>query len=205
MIITFTSKCHFIQLQHEQTTTATTALHPVSQHHVICCLYTLLHRFYQVVINELIFTTIMGVIAVNVVALFFIPHWTAVFFCVPFISLLYVNMLGYLYVAGVGINVISYVTLVMSIGLMIDYIMHILMRYYESKGTRRERVQDTLSSMGASIFMGAASTFLGVLVLAFSTSKILQDVFVAVVGLVGFGVVNGLVFLPVFLSLIGPE
>ena len=103
------------------------------------------------------------------------------------------------------INAVSYVTLVMSIGLMVDYVMHVLMRYYDSKGTRRERVLETLSSMGASILMGAVSTFLGLLVLAFSTSSVLQDIFISCVGLVCLGTVNGLVFLPVVLSLIGPE
>ena len=88
---------------------------------------------------------------------------------------------------------------------MIDYIMHILMRYYEAKGNRREKIHETMSSMGSSIFLGAASTFLGLLALAFSTSDLLQDVFVCVCGLIVFGVLNGLVFLPVTLSLVGPE
>ena len=147
----------------------------------------------------------MGVLAVNAIALFFIPHWTAVCFTLPFISLLYTNMLGWLYVSGVQINAVSYVTLVMSIGLMIDYIMHILMRYYESKGTRRERVKETMSTLGSSVFLGAASTFLGLLALAFSTSDVLRQIFVSVIGLISFGVLNGLVFLPVVLSLVGPE
>lgn len=88
---------------------------------------------------------------------------------------------------------------------MIDYIMHILMRYYEAKGNRREKIHETMSSMGSSIFLGAASTFLGLMALAFSTSDLLQDIFVSVCGLIVFGVLNGLVFLPVTLSLVGPE
>lgn len=79
------------------------------------------------------------------------------------------------------------------------------MRYYDSTGSRRQRVQETMSSMGSSIFLGASSTFLGVLCLSFSTSDILQDIFKAVVGLIVFGVLNGLIFLPVTLARIGPE
>ena len=104
----------------------------------------------------------MGVLAVNVIAVLFIPHWTAVLFIFPFISLLYINMLGFLYLAGVQINAISYVTLIMSIGLMIDYVMHILVRFYECSGTRQQKVQATMSSIGSSIFLGATSTFLGI-------------------------------------------
>ena len=62
-----------------------------------------------------------------------------------------------------------------------------------------------MSSIGSSIFLGAASTFLGVLCLSLSTSDILQDIFKAVVGLIIFGVLNGLIFLPVALARLGPE
>ena len=165
----------------------------------------LLLRFYNKVVEELIFTSIMSVVAVTVISLFFIPHWTAVLFVFPFITCLCVNVLGFQCISGVQINAISYITLVMSIGLMIDYVMHILMRYYDSRGTRKERVQETMSSMGASIFLGAASTFLGVMCLSLSTSDILKDIFVAVVGLITFGDMNGLIFLPIALSNLGPE
>ena len=93
----------------------------------------------------------------------------------------------------------------MSIGLMVDFIMHILMRYYESTGTRKERVKFTLETMGASVFVGGLSSLLGVGMLVFSTSEILTSVFISVMGLVMLGLIHGLVFLPVILSLIGPE
>jgi len=93
----------------------------------------------------------------------------------------------------------------MSIGLMVDYLVHVLMRYYECEGSRRERVKQTLETMGASIFVGGLSSLTGVFLLIFSTSEILNMVFIAVFGLVILGILHGLVFLPVILSLIGPE
>ena len=93
----------------------------------------------------------------------------------------------------------------MAIGLMVDYVLHILMRYYECKGTRQERVYETMSTLGASVFLGASSTFLGVMPLALSTSIVLQNIFVTVVGLISFGMLNGLIFLPTILSLVGPK
>jgi Patched family len=78
---------------------------------------------------------------------------------------------------GVTINVISYFILVISIGLLVDFLMHILLRYYESKGaTRDAKVKATLETMGVSILMGAFTTLLGVIPLAFSTTKIFKMV-----------------------------
>ena len=49
---------------------------------------------YTVAVEELIFTTISGVIAVNAVGFVLIPHWTAVLYIFPVIIMLYFNLLG---------------------------------------------------------------------------------------------------------------
>merc|ERR1719354_577677 len=88
---------------------------------------------------------------------------------------------------------------------MVDFIMHILLRYYESKQvTREEKVKDTLQVMGTSILIGAISTFLGVIPLALSSSNIFSTIFLTFMGLVLLGATHGLIFLPVMLSLLGP-
>jgi hypothetical protein len=51
-------------------------------------------EFFDTVVGELITTTIFGVVAVSLVALLFIPHWTAIVFVFPCISTLYVDLLG---------------------------------------------------------------------------------------------------------------
>jgi len=93
-----------------------------------------------------------------------------------FVSL-FLYSAGTMQYCGITINVISYFILVMSIGLLVDFLMHILLRFYESKGaTRDEKVKETLETIGASILMGAFTTFLGVIPLAFSTTKIFKMV-----------------------------
>jgi Niemann-Pick C1 protein len=106
---------------------------------------------------------------------------------------------------GIHINAVMYVTMVMSIGLLVDFIMHVLLRYYESPGDRREKTTTMLRTMGASILVGGISTFLGTLPLAFSTSEIFYTIFVAFLGLVTLGCGHGLILMPVIISTIGPE
>ena len=92
----------------------------------------------------------------------------------------------------------------MSIGLLIDFIMHILLRYYESpEKTKEAKIRDTIKSMGAALILGGLSTCLGVLPLAFSSSKLLRTLFTTFIGMLFLGLSHGLIFLPVVLSLVG--
>ena len=163
-------------------------------------------QFYAVCPDELVLTTILGIVAVTVIALLLIPHWTAALFIAPMITILYVDLLGVLQFAGIKINSVSYISLVMSIGLLVDFLMHVLLRYYESDADgRKAKVKDTMKTMGSSILIGGISTFLGVIPLAFSTSTIFTTIFVTFIGLVTLGASHGLILLPVVLSLLGPN
>jgi len=156
--------------------------------------------------NELVSTAVSGIIAVSVIAFLLIPHWSAVAFVLPFMAVLYLELVGTLNFAGLTINPLTYIILVMSIGLLVDYIMHILLRYYEStKSTRQEKVVDTLESMGSSILIGGLSTCLGVAPLALASSGIIRTVFTMFIAMVTLGLSHGLILLPVILSYVGPE
>jgi Niemann-Pick C1 protein len=92
----------------------------------------------------------------------------------------------------------------MSIGLLVDFIMHVSLRYFESKGeTREEKVKNTLRTMGVPVLIGGISTLLGVVPLAFSTSAIFSTIFVAFLALVLLGAGHGLILLPIVFSIFG--
>ncbi|CAB9506448.1 Pick C1-like protein 1 [Seminavis robusta] len=162
-------------------------------------------EFYTIVPSELAFTTVSGVVAVTALAFILIPHWSAAFFILPLMCILNIDLLGMLQFAGLSINPLTYICLVISVGLLVDFIMHIILRYYEStKPTREEKVKDTLRTMGASILVGGLSTCLGVVPLAFSTNGIIQTVFIMFIAMVSLGLAHGLILLPVLLSYVGP-
>jgi len=98
-----------------------------------------------------------------------------------------------------------YISMVMSIGLLVDYVMHVTYRYMEVEGkSREEKVKKTLETIGASVMVGGVSTLIGVLPLGFSSSEIFFTVFIVFFGLVLLGLLHGLVLLPVLLSIGGP-
>jgi hypothetical protein len=46
----------------------------------------------------------------------------------------------------------------MSIGLLVDFLLHVLLRYYECPGTRYEKTAETLHTMGSSVLIGGITT-----------------------------------------------
>lgn len=58
--------------------------------------------------------------------------------------------------------------------------------------------------MGSSVFHGAFSTFLAIVVLSPSKSYIFKNFFKMWFGIILFGVANGFILLPVLLSVCGP-
>jgi hypothetical protein len=100
---------------------------------------------------------------------------------------------------------VSYFALVMSIGLLVDFNMHVLLRYYESPYTKRdEKVKDALQTMGSSVMIGGFSTFLGVLPLLGASGELMRALFYGFMGMVILGCSHGIILLPVLLSLFGP-
>jgi len=165
----------------------------------------LMASFYEAHIPELVQTTVCSIIAVSLVALIFMPHWSASLIILPFMVVLYIDMLGMIQFAGLKMNVVTFISLVVSIGLLVDFVMHVLLRYYESEfTTRNEKAKDTLITMGSSILIGGTSTFLGLVPLAWSTSLILRNTYICFLAMVVLGILHGLVLLPVILSIIGP-
>ena len=98
----------------------------------------------------------------------------------PLVAVLYIDLLGFIEVLHVNINPVMYISTVMSIGLMVDFLMHVTLRYVETKGTasRTQKTVETLETIGASVFVGGFSTLVGVLPLALSTSEIFWTTFI---------------------------
>lgn len=72
--------------------------------------------------QELRYTAVVGITSVTAFAFFFVPHWSAVFYVFPFMVMLYIDLLGLFQALGMTINVLTYVTLVVAVGLLVDFL-----------------------------------------------------------------------------------
>mmetsp|Transcript_14935 Transcript_14935/g.10438 ORF Transcript_14935/g.10438 Transcript_14935/m.10438 type:complete len:230 (+) Transcript_14935:2258-2947(+) len=107
----------------------------------------------------------------------------------------------------IEMNAVFVVNLVTSLGFGVEFCNHIGMNFMHQRGTREERIRKALNEMGSSVVVGIASTkFLGVCVLAFAPSTLFRIYYFRMYLLIiVLGVFNGLLTLPVILSLIGPK
>ncbi|KAJ0561842.1 putative protein patched/dispatched [Helianthus annuus] len=114
-----------------------------------------------------------------------------------------VDLLGVMAVLNIQLNAVSVVNLVMSVGISVEFCVHITHAFLVSSGDRDQRMKESLATMGASVFSGITITKLvGVIVLCFSRTEIfVVYYFQMYLALVLLGFLHGLIFLPVMLSM----
>ena len=115
-----------------------------------------------------------------------------------------VEVAGFMYFMGLTINVITCNTLVISIGLCVDFSAHIAHGFISRLGSRDERMISTVTEIGPAVMNGGLSTLLAFILLSTSKSYVFMSFFKIFFLICIFGLYHGLIALPVFLSLLGP-
>lgn len=127
-----------------------------------------------------------------------------------------VDIIGTMAIAGVSLNAVSLVNLIICVGIGVEFCAHIARAFTFPSRTLLEkappkfrgkdaRAWTALVNVGGSVFSGITVTkLLGVCVLAFTRSKIFEIYYFRVwLALVIFAAIHALIFLPVALSYFG--
>ena len=105
----------------------------------------------------------------------------------------------------VNLDCISMINLIMCIGFSVDFSAHISYAYLSGRGlSADDRLREALHSLGLPILQGGVSTILAVGTLALAPSYIFITFFKTNFLVITFGMLHGMLLLPVLLSLLGP-
>ncbi|WKX98089.1 hypothetical protein Q1695_013633 [Nippostrongylus brasiliensis] len=150
--------------------------------------------------------TAIGVIAFAVfivISILLFNPWAA-FNILVILVVMTVELAGFMGWAGVKMNPVSAVTLITAVGIGVEFTAHVVLAYLTSLGTRSQRTSSAIDRVFVPVIHGALSTLLGILMLGFSEFEfVVKYFFVVMSALIVIGVINGLILLPVLLSLIG--
>jgi len=116
-----------------------------------------------------------------------------------------VNVAGFMHFWGLTVDTVSCTNLIIAIGLCVDYSAHIAHSFMMCTGSREKRVKDALYKIGPAVLNGGFSTFLAFVLLATSRSHVFMVFFKVFFLVVLFGLFNGLIILPILLSIMGPR
>lgn len=107
-----------------------------------------------------------------------------------------VDLMGLMAILNIQLNVVSIVNLVMSVGIAVEFYVHITHAFLATSGDRNQRMKEALTTMGVSVFSGITFTKLvGVIVLRFSKSEVfVVYYFKMYLSLVLLGFLHGLSF-----------
>ena len=138
--------------------------------------------------------------------------------------MLAIEAIGIAAILGLPFNTFTTTIVVLTVGLGVDYDAHIAHHFLlQSGSTSTERVGRTMRYIGSAVFHAAVSTLLGLAVASASSTEVVRsakacsclvscsnyacrDYFADMLALVTFiSLLNGLILLPLILTVIGPD
>ncbi|XP_078591490.1 patched domain-containing protein 3-like [Branchiostoma floridae x Branchiostoma japonicum] len=144
--------------------------------------------------------------AMLVVSLFLMPHPVNAVWVTLAIASICTGVLGFMTLWSVNLDSVSMINIIMCIGFSVDFSAHIVYSFVTAEESGRDaRAVHALYSLGVPILQGSLSTILGIAALSTAPSYGFRTFFKTVFLVIVFGLVHGIVFLPVMLSCLGPQ
>eukprot|EP00118_Oscarella_pearsei_P028254 m.1769 g.1769 ORF g.1769 m.1769 type:complete len:961 (+) comp7813_c0_seq1:191-3073(+) len=147
----------------------------------------------------------IGILVMSVVALLMIPNPFAGLLIVANIISIDVGVVGFMALWGFTLNSVTTSSIIMSIGVAVDYCAHVTYSFMVAKGdSRNERMREAIVSVGWPVIQGACTTVLAMSLLIAGPSYIYRAGCATLLLVILIAALHGIVFLPVLLSVIGP-
>lgn len=139
-----------------------------------------------------------------IISVLLVNLWTAMMVTVAVAALVF-QLIGFMGITGIKLSAIPAVLLVVSVGIGVHFTANIALSFLTCIGGRERRAKLAVEHMFTPIVHAALTMLLAVTMLAFSEFDfVVRYFFYILIALVGICVMNGLLFFPVLLSLIGP-
>ncbi|GMT27500.1 hypothetical protein PFISCL1PPCAC_18797, partial [Pristionchus fissidentatus] len=157
---------------------------------------------YELVVPNTVQDVVVAVACMLLIAFLLIPEPSCAFWVAFTIASIDLGVLGFMTLWGVNLDAISMITIIMSVGFSVDYSAHIAYGYVVSTSDDpKTRIQEALGDLGWPVIQGGLSTILAVSVLADVPAYMIVTFFKTVVLAISIGLLHGILFLPVFLSI----
>ena len=148
----------------------------------------------------------ISVAAIFVITAIFLPHPLLVFLVTVTLVMILVGLIGFMYFWDLTLSSITMIHIVMSVGFSVDFSAHVCHGFMETASEDRKLgACGALIRSGGPIFNGAMSSLIGIIMLAFSKSYVFLSFFKVMILIILLGAAHSLFFLPVVLSLVGPQ
>ncbi|ESO92335.1 hypothetical protein LOTGIDRAFT_71238, partial [Lottia gigantea] len=145
------------------------------------------------------------VVTFLVITITLMNPWLA-FIVVVTLSSILIELFGFMGMVGIKLSAVPAVILIMAVGIGIEFTLHIAVGFITGIGNRNRRMMMSLQHTFAPVVHGAISTLLGIIMLVGAEFDFIVKYFFNVLSaLIVIGLLNGLILLPVLLSVFGPN
>jgi len=158
----------------------------------------------KVIGSELYQNMVSSLLAIFLTVLIFLGSLRGACIVIFCVAATIIEVAGFMHFWGLTVDVISCNTLVISIGLCVDFSAHIAHGFLSVSGTRTRRVAQTFTKIGPAVLNGGMSTLLAFILLSTSESYVCLSFFKIFFLICVFGLYHGLIALPVILAVAGP-
>uniref|UniRef100_A0A0N4Z1W4 SSD domain-containing protein n=1 Tax=Parastrongyloides trichosuri TaxID=131310 RepID=A0A0N4Z1W4_PARTI len=139
----------------------------------------------------------IATITIIFVSIILIPKFRTIICVTISVFSMSIGVIGVMSAVGVRLDIISMITMIMSIGYSVDYASHMALHYLDHK---KDNLKKSLKFITLPLFQASTTTILGVIILININSYIVKTFTITVFAVVGIGLLHSLIFLPVGLN-----